>query len=328
MAFNAGKAEQQLIALYRQAYVEILERIAAKSRAGLPTAYEKALLADINKILARLDQQAAIWARQVVPKIYYQAAREAVGFWTRHGLKPPPLAAGFAKIHQSAVEVLVANVYENLHDAHVTLGRRIRDDWRRSQLEAALEKVSTGATLQEAKAKLEARIIDRGLGAFVDRAGRVWRLDSYAQMAIRSITAEAANMGLINQLRGMGRDLVQMSSHNAPCPICAPLEGRVYSITGKTKGYPKLETAYSGGYANIHPNCRHTLLPYVVELDQNPEQTRAQSNRSFDVDPRSEREKAIYEREQAKNAKRRKERKEREAEIMERPRYMRLEGVA
>lgn len=328
MAFSADKAVEQLVSVYRQAYVEILERIARKTSIGKPVAYEKALLVDINRILARLDETAAAWAGQVIPKTYELATREAVGFWTNNGLTPPPLSAGFAKIHQQSVEVLVQNVYENLHDAHVTLGRRIRDDWRRVQLEAALEKQATGATVDEAKERLQARVADRGLGAFTDKAGKTWRLDAYAEMAVRSVTAEAANMGMINQLRGMGRDLVQMSSHNAPCPICAPLEGRVYSITGETKGYPKLERAH-GSYANIHPNCKHTLLPYVAELDESPEQTRAFSNRPFDIDPRGAKEKTIYEREQAKNRRRREERKEKEADIVA-PKldYMKLEGVA
>jgi len=79
-----------------------------------------------------------------------------------------------------------------------------------------------------------------------------------------------------------------MSSHNSSCKICAPLEGRVYSISGNNKEFPPLNKAYSGTHMNIHPNCRHVLVPYIESLADDPQKDKEFSNKPFNVDPRSQ----------------------------------------
>lgn len=304
MAFDPNLAANQLIEVYRQAYILILERIANREARGNSAEYERALLADVASILQQLDFAVEQWAQQVIPRIYEGSAIEAMQAWTAAGLTPPPLSASFAQVHRAAVEVLVSNFTANLYEANAFVGRRIRDEFRRAQLQAVTEKVTTGQTSREAKKVLQRRLMDQGLTAFRDSAGRVWRLDAYAEMAVRSVTAEATNMGLVNQVQGMGYDLVRMTEHHASCPTCAPLEGRVYSISGKDPRYPKLDRAV-GDYMHIHPNCRHRVVPYIEELDANPEATRKRSNRPFDYDPRTKAEKQAYEREQRQNKLRR-----------------------
>jgi len=53
---------------------------------------------------------------------------------------------------------------------------------------------------------------------------------------------------------------VQVSSHGTVCEICAQYEGKVYSISGKTLGYPILDAR-----TPFHPNCEHSLLPTSPE---------------------------------------------------------------
>lgn len=50
------------------------------------------------------------------------------------------------------------------------------------------------------------------------------------------------------------RDLVLLETHRNSCPHCAPMQGKVYSRTGKSKAYPNIEVAYSNGVG--HPNCK------------------------------------------------------------------------
>ena len=41
------------------------------------------------------------------------------------------------------------------------------------------------------------------------------------------------------------------------------LQGRIYSISGNTPGYPSLyDTAFRHGYSVIRPNLRHRFFPY------------------------------------------------------------------
>lgn len=313
MAFNIDLAIAQLLEVYRRSYIQLLEIIATKEARGNSTAFERALLVDVNRIITRLDDTAQEWAVQVIPKVYNGSVEEVVASLKKAGIEPQSIGAGFAKVHQSAIQVLVDNFYGNMYDAHHYVARRMKDEWRKAQLETILQKEATGRTIREAKKTFVGQVAEKGLGAFTDVKGRTWRLDAYADMAVRSVTAEAQNMGLLNQLKEFDYDLVQITSHNSPCAICAPLEGRVYSISGKTPGYPTLDIAYSGGYAQIHPNCRHRLASYIPELDANAEKTKEASNRPFDIDPRSKAEKERYDREQEKKRHLRENRKQWEA---------------
>ena len=58
----------------------------------------------------------------------------------------------------------------------------------------------------------------------------------------------------------LGNDLVYLPAHPGACPLCMAWQGKVYSVSGKTPGYPKQEEAIKGGVG--HPNCKHQWLIY------------------------------------------------------------------
>lgn len=58
----------------------------------------------------------------------------------------------------------------------------------------------------------------------------------------------------------LNKDLVYIPAHNLSCPRCMEWQGKVYSISGKDKRYPKLDEAYSNGMG--HPNCKHITVIY------------------------------------------------------------------
>ena len=128
-------------------------------------------------------------------------------------------------------------------------------------------------------------------------------LDAYAQMVSRSTTREAGNLARENQLVENGYDLVEMTTHYPTCDKCSRFQGRVYSLTGKDKRFPSLmETAFSGGYRNVHPNCRHSIIPYIESMhtDGENQQTVADGGKPFN-DNRSDAEKGLYSKQQAEN---------------------------
>lgn len=58
----------------------------------------------------------------------------------------------------------------------------------------------------------------------------------------------------------LGNDLVYLPAHPFACPMCMEYQGKVYSISGKSKKYPAQEEAIKGGVG--HPNCKHQWLIY------------------------------------------------------------------
>ena len=100
--------------------------------------------------------------------------------------------------------------------------------------------------------------------AIVDKGGREWQLDNYAEMLTRTRMREVTNAGLTTRLKEEGFDLVQVSSHGGGCELCQPWDGKVLSMTGRTHGYPTVDEAASAGL--FHPNCKHRLLTAPIEL--------------------------------------------------------------
>ena len=116
-----------------------------------------------------------------------------------------------------------------------------------------------GKALQNIKREVQNIVEDQGFTALVDRGVKSWALDTYAEMLVRTHVIKANGEGTRNRLLENSVDLVEISSHTSSCPICQPYEGNVYSLTGRTDGYDKAPEL------PIHPNCRHSYLPFIVE---------------------------------------------------------------
>lgn len=288
-----------LIRIYKNAQLKIISTIATAQAKGNITAYQRSILRQVEFQLKQLENQFTQWVNDNIPKYYQKGIQQTNKALSSMGINIADNA--FSLLHTKAVEVLVRNTLEDLRQAGQFVGRQINDIVRQVGIDVISQKIATGSTVRQAKQELISRLISTGINGIRDKRGRYISLDAYAQTVARSTTREATNTATLNQLKYNGYDLVKMSQHNSPCPICAPLEGRVYSISGNDTRYPPLNKAYNGPYANIHPNCRHVLTPYIEELADNPEEDRQYSNRPFDIDPRSAVEKKRYDNAQRYN---------------------------
>jgi SPP1 gp7 family putative phage head morphogenesis protein len=290
MAFNEEKHIQALVNLYRQGFINILNTLLQKERKGNVTVFYKDQLKNILEILAQLDAESAKWIQQVIPRIYQENHTQVLSFINKMGMQRK-IRPQFAQVHQRAIDVIAQNMFDNLRQATQYAGRRIQDEYRRAGIDTMGEKYTEGLTWRETSKRLQERLLSQGLTGFKDKLGREWRLDSYAQMVARTTSREIATVATLNTCQEAEIDLVQISSHWPTCEICAPLQGKVFSISGNDKRYPKLEEEYT---PPIHPNCRHVTTPYVREFDHNAEETQRHSNTPLDKDTRSEREKQAY----------------------------------
>ena len=189
--------------------------------------------------------------------------------------------------------MLVANTLDDFNEAIGFVGRTVRDNIRQVGLEMVANKIATGQTVREVKKAIINKLIDEGVGGVVTKNGRTINLASYAETVARSTTREATNTATLNQLKDSGYDLVKISSHASKCGICAVYEGRVYSMSGNDSRFPKLSIAFSGVHMNIHPNCRHVLVPYIPAFNDVNKDIEY-SNRPFNVDPRNKQQIEAY----------------------------------
>lgn len=305
---------QALIATYQRAQERIIKAILANKS----VAFNSAMLRSINKELAVLQGKTVAWVERAIPAAYRSGMdsvnRSYVSQYADAGaVGPAKYPTEFATLNRNAIKVLVQNTQADFDKALGFVGRRVQDDIRQAGLQAVADKVASGTTVDKMRKILAEKYAQQGLAAIkYQRQGKdvFMSLDAYAGLIARTTTAEATNTASINQNKSIGGDLMQLTSHASACPICMPLEGRVYSVDGKDPDYPPLSTAFSSEYATIHPNCGHRLVPYIVDFKDEAqlEADRKFSNRSFDVGdwPQAERERAqagldAYRRGQAKS---------------------------
>lgn len=131
--------------------------------------------------------------------------------------------------------------------------QKVMTDARKTAMEQIfVEGKLQGSSLAEVKKKIIENL-QKDFVAIVDKGGRTWKLDRYAEMLTRTRMREVTNMGLVTRLQREGYDLVQVSSHPNDCEMCSPWDGKVLSITGRTPGYPTVDDATATGL--FHPNC-------------------------------------------------------------------------
>ena len=218
----------------------------------------------------------------------------------------------FSTIHREALNVLINKTTLKISETINGAGRIAEGSIREAGQEAITTKLATGSTLRKTQQILKEKLNSMNLPFIPRKDGSKMSLEAYAKLVARSTTREATNLASVNQTLEVGDDLVHMSEHSPTCPICLPLQGRVYSITGKTKGYPPLSKAWTGPYANIHPNCKHVFNPYILEFktEQEIKDDQEFSNRPFDMDEWSKKERTkaqitldVYNEQQKKLAK-------------------------
>ena len=213
-------------------------------------------VAEVKAILAALDALVAPEAKRVV-EIAYEQSRKAT-------LRTPevsvfPEESNFSKIHRDSINLLADNLVNTLGEATSTLGRRTEDAFRRHGLRTAANQLTREQPIGAAARRMEERLKADGLTAFVDRAGRRWSLTTYCNMAVRTTIAEADAQATMNAMLSRGLDLIVIR-HKAegahPDDECSAYEDKVFSLNGRTPGYPVLDRLWP-----FHPNCDHHGVP-------------------------------------------------------------------
>lgn len=253
MRFPVDAAATALIRLYEAAEAQLQALVAdALASGALGTArYRQQRLAEVQQILAALNGTAIPEATGLVVESYQLGSRIA-------GLR-----GGFGTgVHREAVEILADALTGKLNDASETLGRRVEDTFRREGLRATAMHLIEGSTRREASARLAKALADQGVRAFEDRAGREWHLSSYAEMVVRTTTREAVTQGTVQTMLQSSQDLITISSHVHDEDVCSQFDGRTFSLTGATEGYPIAERL-----PPYHPRCRHVATPTAANLD-------------------------------------------------------------
>jgi len=258
--------------------VEVIRRALIRTGES-PTWAEAQLLAirqergNIEGMAGALHKRLGTTWRSTIDAAYLRGQIEAekeLASLPQH-LRPAPAAPSFES--SAAVYALVSEAITTMEPVHRNLVRRVDDIWRRIGVEATGYSVTGVMTTQQAAQRAFTRMAREGLPFYVDKRGRKWGLDTYAEMAVRTATNKALRAGHTDTMVEHGIDLVVVSSHKNPAPQCAPFERKVLSLTGKfAPGTHRIDDNIVNVKATMrdaeasglhHPNCRHTHSAYI-----------------------------------------------------------------
>lgn len=303
--------------LFLRTEQELINEINRKRRAGLVEYAEAASLERVQQILQGMVDESWDYVPKMVETIFYHSDKDAAGYRNAR-----VLTAAQTDIVQQLSNNLLGELTEASETAFksvqklYTIARLEADPFREAALKEVLSQEAAGGGWNKAATKMAREMQNRGITAFVDKAGRHWSLQSYGNMAVRT-TARQAQVAAV--LTADDYDLWQIVKIGSACPVCAPLEGRVYSKSGTNPDYPPLSLAFGkidpGGpdglantYLNIHPNCLHAIVKYTTvgktekQIQKDKDFSSPEKN-PLNRDPRTKKQIAAY-REKERNRRR------------------------
>lgn len=280
--------------LYDDAEAALLERLAAALEADIESPrWAELKLAAIGNLRTAVEAVAEALqtdtdgaVRRALVEAYNRGRQAAVAELGALDIGRE-LAAQRTLPNAPAVDRLAASMAEDTRPLYQRITRAVVDVFRRIVATVSGTQLLTGITRRQASQRALDQFAARGVTGFVDRAGRRWDMASYAEMAVRSVTARAAVEGHIDALAEIGVGLVIVSDAPLECPLCRPWEGETLSLGGQSGPHTvrarheleerrtvvvhvagSLLEARAAGL--FHPNCRHSLSAYLPGVTTRP----------------------------------------------------------
>ena len=138
-------------------------------------------------------------------------------------------------------------------------------------MDKAWLKVQSGAfTYQDAIYDAVSELAKQGIAAVTYSSGKTDWADVAVRRAVMTGISQTAGQMQLDLAAEMDCDLVEVTAHMGARPSHALWQGKVYSISGKSKKYPKLSTAtgYGTGDGLKGWNCRHDFYPFFEGISE------------------------------------------------------------
>ena len=232
-AFNVyGAADlAQLAQAYRDAEANILRLIAQALEKGAEGTgnYYKAQYSELSKIRHDVDAELAAALAKTNQELAGLLAANSQGAAAAAvpGVMPPA-------INTDAINALTLETAASMASMKSGVLRSVNDVFRQITRVVSTRGIMSGETMKD---RLQAALNEyaaKGLTAYTDAAGRQWKIDSFAEMALRTATNRAQNQGRSEQFKTYGINLIRTSQHMGCSDLCLPYQGKILSLDGRT----------------------------------------------------------------------------------------------
>ena len=206
----------------------------------------------------------------------------------REHLLEPADDPGKSKNMRQAIRALQEQAKDTLNLCNTTMLYKARDAYRNlvqttttlaNEYMGIMNKnaagVVTGAmSRQEALRRTIREFAQKGIPAFIDKAGREWTPEAYVNMAMRNTVRNVADEMQDARCKDFGVDLIAIDAHAGARPKCAKDQGKIFSLSDKSgytedlKGkkicyYPWKSSSYGEPDGILGINCGHHKFPFI-----------------------------------------------------------------
>jgi hypothetical protein len=237
---------------------------------------------DVEKLVQRTTKRMPAKARKAVEAAFQRGGAAALAEVGARNARALPGAG--------AINRLSTALTGRLGGVQLQIVRSTIDAYQRTVAAGSVNVLGGALTRRQASERVWNQLLDRGLATFTDVRGRTWDAAGYAEMAVRSTTAQAAVAGHLERLEDLGIDLVIVSNAAQECEKCRPWEGKILARSGPdgartiqvehaTQDGVMVEVRIAGTVAEairaglMHPNCRHSINAYLPGLTRVPTRT-------------------------------------------------------
>ena len=284
------KLPDELVGLISEVQTEIIKSIAKKIVKAdylTPSAewqlYKASQLRmSTNEVTAMLAKFTGKSKRQI-SKLYTEACKEAINndakIYRAYGKDCSAALRSVSLSNTLKAGIKNANgMTRNLTRSMVESSR----DTVTRLMDKAWLKVQSGAfSYQEAIYDAVSELASQGIKAVtypdkkdkygnIIKKGKVEQADVAVRRAVMTGISQTAGQMQLDLAAEMDCDLVEVTSHMGARPSHALWQGKVYSISGKSKKYPSLReaTGYGRGDGLKGWNCRHDFFPFFEGISE------------------------------------------------------------
>lgn len=275
MVIDVRDEINRLILLYYNAGLNLVDLL-KDLEDGIGRRRKEQLLLQVDAILNELTEKASLAYADILALAYKEGVKLAAQSIERFGLKPDVSLKPL--IHTQAVQAIMDESFYSILEASDYMSQdiknRIQDAVRRANQRSLTEGISRKQATRDAIAELS----ERGITGMITRNGAEIPADKYMAGVVQYHQRKAHVTGAENTITQNDLDLVYVNYVGITCEMCATMQGRVYSISGNDKRFPKLEQR-----PPYHSHCVHSISAWIEEYQspQEVERMIAQSNRPF-----------------------------------------------
>lgn len=221
--FIGGKASP-LAGIYARAYNQLVREMQDNAATMWQRDRATAMLARVDAVVKSLDAETQKFIQREVPSTYFATGQAAKQQARKLGLTIPD---AFGQIHTAAVNAIADDAVLKFGHTMVGIKRSAEQYVKLAQQRAIREQIAAGqirgAAAEQLAREVKGMIEDQGITALIDKGGKKWQLDTYAEMLTRQVLANSGRDGVFNTAQEYGLDLAEISTHNSSHEECLSL---------------------------------------------------------------------------------------------------------